>query len=131
MLPMPMMGSMGAPGGGAVRSLGPELWDDATAVFLGESSRISPGVYRLLSTAGAVSQISTPLIGATGKLYQVSFVIDSIASGGVGGDFATAPVYTTAGDKTFTSTATTSALSLKRSGITDAQISQISFRQVL
>lgn len=108
-------------------ALGPELWSDASAVFAGESSRISPNVYRIYSSAGVFSDVHITGLTA-GKTYQIQFTIDSITTlgSGVTVDLTGTPVFTTTGIKTCIVAAITGTLSIKRAaGATDIQISGI------
>ena len=108
---------------------GPEKWDDALASVMGSSSRVSPGVYRIYSPDGASSQVYVST-GTNGAWYEVSFTIDSITSGAVSTDFSSSPSWNTPGRKTFINRLVGTGITFKRSGVTDAQISNISVREL-
>ncbi len=108
--------------------LGPEMWADASATFSGESSRISAGVYRVLSTAGAVSQVAVGG-GTPGKAYEVTVTISSI-TGSLTTDFINTPTWTTTGVKRFIGILVGPNYTFKRSGVMDATISDISVKEL-
>ncbi len=113
-------------------ALGPELFSDASVTLVGESSRVSTGVYRIYSSAGAFSAVTQT--GFTiGKTYRVTFTVDTITTTGAGIviDWVSAPAVTTTGVKTFTIVASSGVLSIKRTGSAcDFQISNISVREL-
>lgn len=112
---------------------GAEVWNDANTSFVANSSKVSPGVYRLFSSTGA----ETADILCTGifanNWYEVTFTIDSVAAAGggvrVGAASAGAVVAATVGAKRCISLCDANANAFKRvSGITDLQISNVSFK---
>lgn len=118
-------------------NLGPNVFNDAAVVFGGESSRVSPGVYRIYSSAGTYSAM-TQAVGSIGKTYKIGFTVDSVisAGGGIGLDAGGVAVTTfaaTVGRKEAIFTyASTVAWSIKRAvGVTDIQISNIRVEEVL
>lgn len=118
----------------AWNNVGPELTPTTASVF-GEASVISPGVYRLYSSAGAFSGINAATTGSTvvGKKYILRFTVDSITTLGSGLTIESAenPTVTTIGPKVFVVTTVNASLVIKRSAACDIQISSISVREWL
>lgn len=118
----------------AWNNVGPELTPTTASVF-GEASVISPGVYRLYSSAGAFSGINAATTGSTvvGKKYILRFTVDSITTLGSGLTIESAenPTVTTIGPKVFVVTTVNASLFIKRSAACDIQISSISVREWL
>ena len=114
---------------------GPERFGDAAVVFVGESYRVSPGVYRSRSSAGAYNLINFGGALTVGGWYELQFTIDSVAvvgSGivleGVTAQSATVG-FTTVGRKSVIVNAAQTYIGLKRSGgACDYQISGVSLR---
>jgi len=115
-------------------ALGAELFVEANTIFVGESSRVSPGVYRIYSSAGAYSSVVIVPSGVSaGKVYDITFTVDSIATVGSGIqlDAAYASIITTTGIKRFRFVAATSNISVKRTGSAcDFQISNVTVREL-
>lgn len=112
-------------------SRGAEQFNDATVVITGESSRVSPGVYRIYSSAGAYSGITIPT--GAGLWYEISFTVDSVAVAGAGLTLESAvnPTFNGAGRKTFIAMTTIGGMVIKRAGgAVDYQISAISLRRI-
>lgn len=122
--------------GPGIPILGPELFIEPSVTFVGESSRVSSGVYRLYSSAGAYSLISNIGLCTSGKQYVVSFLVDSVTTAGSGISIEsaiTATLPSTIGSSTALVTASINgSLGLKRAAsATDCQISGISVKEVL
>jgi hypothetical protein len=112
---------------------GSELWSEGVAFVAGEASVVSPGVYRIFSSAGVNAFVANNAKLTTGKFYEVTFTIDSVASagGGVGPEGVTTPAFTTVGRKTAVIQAISTTAAIKRaSSATDIQVSGISFREI-
>jgi hypothetical protein len=113
---------------------GAEFFADANVVLIGEATRVSAGVYRILSTAGVSAGISitgaAPLV--VGRFYEVTFTVDSIAVLGAGVQVdAGGAAFTTTGTKTTRFVATSTSAVIKRtSSACDIQISSVSFREL-
>lgn len=113
--------------------LGPEKWSDGSVVFSGESSRVSPGVYRIYSSAGALSYAAIAGVVTSGKWYKVTFTIDSITVAGAGVTWvgSNETTFTTTGTKTIYVLASSTSITIKRtSSACDYQISNISVREI-
>jgi hypothetical protein len=115
---------------------GPELWVDASVGLTGEATRISPNVYRILSSAGVLSSAGIVSGLTAGKSYEYSYTVDSVAvaGGGITSDAvaSTAPVITTTGAKRYIIEASGVSMSIKRAAsATDIQVSGVSVREVL
>jgi len=109
-----------------------QIFNDANVTFSGESSRISPGVYRLYSSAGAYSAIN--LSGLTaGKMYEVAFTIDSATVAGNGVEvFSNNYTFSwpkTVGTHTIIAPFSGSLLFKRSSGAVDIQISGVSVKE--
>lgn len=107
---------------------GAEKWDDAQVAFGSQCYRVSPGVYRVVSTDGT-SQVVSCATGTPGATYEVTFTIDEI-TGTLATDFIGAPSWTTTGEKRFIASLAGSGLTFKRSGVMNAQISNISVKEI-
>jgi hypothetical protein len=121
----------------AGQSVGGELWSaatDATVAFVGESSRVSPSVYRIYSSAGAFSAVSSSAgFWTIGKSYLVNFTVDSVTTAGAGViiDATGATAVTTTGFKSQVVTPIGNYISFKRAATAcDIQISDISVREL-
>lgn len=118
----------------AWNSAGPNLTPAVAQVF-GEASVVSPGVYRIYSSAGAFSSVSALTMGTAviGKKYIVSFNIDSITTLGSGilVESVENPTFTTVGPKSFLVTAVNASLYIKRGSTCDIQISGLTAREWL
>lgn len=116
----------------AWNSAGPNLTPAVAQVF-GEASVVSPGVYRIYSSAGAFSSVSALTMGTAviGKKYIVSFKIDSITTLGSGilVESVENPTFTTVGPKSFLVTAVNASLHIKRGSTCDIQISGLSAKE--
>lgn len=116
----------------AAGSLGEELFSDATASFGGEASRVSPGVYRILSTAGAFSVVNL-INKPAGKTFEISFSVDSVTVAGTGLsiDPGGVPVSAGVGSKRVVLVSASTTIGIKRAGTAcDIQISSISVREI-
>lgn len=117
----------------AWNSVGSELTPAVAPVF-GEASVVSPGVYRIYSSAGAFSSVGA-VASATaviGRKYIVSFNVDSITTlgGGLVVESVENPAVTTLGPKSFLVTAANTSLHIKRnSSACDLQISGVSAKE--
>ncbi len=114
-------------------ALGAERWADGSTSFLGESSRVSPNVYRIYSSSGAYSAASYASGQTTGKWYEATFTIDSITVLGAGVSVEGTPttIFTTTGRKTCRYLASTDNIVFKRAATAcDIQISNISIREL-
>ena len=119
---------------------GTELWNNSTATVAGESTQVSSGVYRIYSSAGASSTVQVPNSAAVGKMYRLSFTIDSVTAIGTGvGNTGYMPngfsYGFTVNPGTYTQyvPATSTVVSIGRvaaSGVTDIQISNVSLKEV-
>ena len=112
---------------------GSELWSDAATTFTGEATKVSTGVYRILSSAGAASAVNVPAILTVGKTYEVTLTVDSVAvaGGGITLDISGVPATNTTGAKRWIVVATWTAMTVKRaSSATDMQISSVSVKEI-
>lgn len=113
---------------------GAEGWADGAVTFSGESSRVSPGVYRVYTSAGAYSAAAISGSMTIGKTYEATFVVDSVTVAGAGVTLEGASVasWTTTGAKRVIFVATGTAFGVKRSGavLTDIQVSNVSVREI-
>jgi hypothetical protein len=113
--------------------MGAELWVDASATLSGEASRVSPGVYRLYSSAGALTAVNLPGVSAT-KTYAVSFTVDSVAVAGAGlaVDATASMTFTGTGAKSCIVVTGGTSIIIKRGGSSacDYQISNVSVREI-
>lgn len=119
---------------------GANIFNDASAVLNGESSRVSAGVYRLFSSAGAYSAVDCGgAPGVVGETYEISFNIDSVSTvgGGItidGFDLTSlaGAVWNTTGPKRVIAKATQAAIGLKRNTVSqiDYQVSGLIFKRL-
>lgn len=117
---------------------GTERFADGPVAFVGESSRISAGVYRCYSSAGAYSLVNFQGSLTVGNWYELRFTVDSIAAVGSGivleGTSAQSSslVFLTTGQKTIIIQAAQGYVGVKRAGAvaTDFQISNVSIREL-
>lgn len=114
---------------------GAEFWNDASVSFVANSSRVSAGVYRIYSPTGSESADVLHAGITVGRWYEVAFNIDSVAAAGggirVGSSGGGVVIAATVGQKRCFALAETPNLAFKRvSGVTDVQISNVSFREV-
>lgn len=110
---------------------GPEVFSDASVTLVGESTRVSPGVYRIYSSAGVYSGVSMPI--SPNAWYEISFNVDAavVVGGGLIVESVQNPTTTTTGRKTFLLFSTIGAFVLKRGGgATDFQVSNLSLRRL-
>jgi hypothetical protein len=111
-----------------------EGWVDASTTFTGESSKVSTGVYRVFSSAGALSSVNCPGALVVGTVYEALFTVDSIAAAGTGIQLDGSGVtITTTGAKRmiFTATATTAIIKRLSAALAcDYQISAVSIREL-
>lgn len=110
---------------------GPEVFSDASVTLVGESTRVSPGVYRIYSSAGVYSGVSMPI--SPNAWYEISFNVDAavVVGGGLLVESVQNPTTTTTGRKTFLLFSTIGAFVLRRGGgATDFQVSNLSLRRL-
>lgn len=111
---------------------GAEIWNDASVGFSGGSSRVSPGVYRVFSSDGSLSEVFILNSVTNGAWYEVTFTIDSVTTAGGGlrvGASAGVVIAATVGVKRcIVLNDSTSAIIKRVSGVTDVQISNVSFK---
>jgi hypothetical protein len=112
---------------------GAELWADGSVTLTGESTKASAGVYRVYSAAGAASAVNVPSVLVSGKWYEVTLTIDSIATAGTGiklASTAATPTWTTTGAKRaiILANATSASITINSGVATDYQISGVSFK---
>lgn len=116
----------------AWNSVGPNITPSTAQVF-GEASVLSPGVYRIYSSAGAFSSVSAVTTGSAviGRKYIISFNVDSITTLGSGLTIESVenPTVTTIGPKSFLVTAVNTSLHIKRNSACDIQISGLSAKE--
>lgn len=116
------------------KRLGPNVFVDANAVLTGESTKVSPGVYRIYTSAGVYSGVSL-LPSPGGKSYEVTFNTDAVttAGGGLALDPGSVPIAATTGAKRLVLFDVVTSMTLKRaSGVaTDIQVSNVVIREVL
>ena len=110
--------------------LGGERWDHALIRIMGQSSSLEANKYRIYSPSGAASQVSCGT-GTPGKWYEITLTIESIVSGAVATDFRNSPSWNSTGVKKFKGFLLSPAIAFKRSGTTDAVISNISVKELL
>ncbi len=114
-------------------SYGENVFSSSTATVSGEASIVSPGVYRIYSSAGALCYVNDTKL-TVGKLYLVTFTIDSITTAGSGlriGDSGVQIQCNRTGVHTRTYLATTPSAFIKREAAAmDVQISNVSFQLV-
>ena len=112
---------------------GGELWADASTTFFGESSKVSTGVYRIYSSAGALSYVTIASGFTIGKTYEVVFTVDSISAVGsnIQVEWTGAPLITTTGAKQMRLVASATSIIIKRTtNPCDIQISAVSVREL-
>ena len=110
--------------------LGGEHWDHELTRTMGQSSRLGVNKYRIYSPDGAASQVSCGT-GTAGRWYEITLTIESIVSGAVATDFRNSPSWNSTGVKKFKGFLVSTAIAFKRSGTTDAVISNISVKELL
>lgn len=117
---------------GAWNSVGPNITPSTAQVF-GEASVVSPGVYRIYSSAGAFSSVSAVTTGSAviGRKYIISFNVNSITTLGSGLAIESVenPTVTTIGPKSFLVTAVNTSLHIKHNSACDIQISGLSAKE--
>lgn len=121
----------------AGKAVGPNVFSDAAVGFQGESTRVSPGVYRVYSSTGVFSSV---FVGGSillpNKTYRLQFNVDSITSGALAIDGPIGSVLPVVsggvGEKEVVVTMTTvTSLSIKRSAsATDIQISNLRIEEL-
>lgn len=105
-----------------------ESWNHASARTVGESSIVSANTYRIKSTDGSPSYVYCPGV-STSKFYEVSFDIVSI-TGNISTDVDNAPVWASVGRKKFIGKPLGGWLTIKRSGVCDAVVANISVKEI-
>lgn len=116
--------------------LGPDLFSDDNVTFGGESSRVSAGVYRIYSSAGAFTTVRFNNLSA-GVAYLLTFTIQSIAIGVIlasdSPNTANIPL-SQLGERSIIliAGAGTTSINLKRGGVLpcDCVISNVSIREI-
>lgn len=68
----------------AAGSVGEDKFNDASVLFTGGSSRVSPGVYRVYSSDGSYSIVTFAFGLTVGKYYKIEFNINSVSIMGTG-----------------------------------------------
>lgn len=107
---------------------GAELWKHSSALTVGESSVESTNTYRIKSTDGSSSYAYCSGFSSS-KFYEVSFDIVSI-TGSISTDVEAAPVWSTVGRKKFIGKPLGGWLTIKRSGVCDAVVANISVKEI-
>lgn len=110
-----------------------ELWSDGAVTLSGESQRVSSGVHRIYSSAGAYSALSIVNSLVVGSLYKLTFNIDSITTLGIGltNEGNPASIFNTLGRKTVYFFATSPTFSIKRAASAcDIQVSGFSLKKI-
>ena len=121
----------------AGKAVGVNVFSDAAVGIQGESTRVSPGVYRVYSSTGAFTSV---FVGGSillpNKTYRLRFNVDSIKSGAlaIDGPIGSVLPAVSAGvgqkEVVVTMTATTS-IGIKRSAsVTDIQISNLRIEEL-
>ena len=113
--------------------LGSEKWNDSNAIFTGGSSRLGVNTYRIYASDTTYSAVYIPNILTTGKLYKLTFNIDSITQLGAGIAIEGNPttVFTTTGQKSVYFFANTITAAIKRAlSACDFQISNVSIKEI-
>lgn len=119
------------------RKYGPErvtngTFDSATGWLVQGESSISGGTATILSTAGAYADIQQASALVSGRTYRMTF--DVISTNGVnlidGPGTVVYPTSTT-GSKVLTFVASGTTLVLKRNGVTNVTIDNVSIKEVL
>lgn len=113
----------------------PQLWNNANVGFGGGATQVSPGVYRIFSSDGTLAEVYTnAATGLTvGAWYEAQLNIDSVTTAGSGLRVGSnGPIIAaTVGPKRVIFQADAPSANVKRAGgITDIQISGVSYRMV-
>lgn len=113
---------------------GPELWVDASVQLFGDASRVSPGVYRVYTSAGAYTAVQISGLIA-GEWYELSLNVDLITTlgNGLACDVTTPVVsFKSVGPKKYLLRTNTNVIAIKRNAnvLTDIQISSVSVRRI-
>jgi hypothetical protein len=114
--------------------LGSEKWIDSKVTFTGGAARISPNVYRIYSPDSSYSGVGVPVALTVGRLYKLTFNVDSITllGGGVSSEGTPTTIFTTTGQKSIYFFATATTAVIKRASTScDIQISNISVKEIL
>ena len=113
--------------------IGAEKWIDSKVTFTGGSARISPNVYRIYSPTGSYSSVTIGSTLTVGRLYKLTFNVDSITLLGDGISSEGTPItpFKTTGQKSvYFFAASTSAVLKRASTACDIQISNISIKEL-
>lgn len=113
--------------------LGNEIWKDSSVTITGESQRISPGVYRIYSSAGATSGVTLGSL-PTNTPRLIEFTIDSIANvgGGIAVESSVSQItHTTVGKKRVIVNSNYPNIFIKRLATCDYIISNVSAKPIL
>lgn len=111
---------------------GNDLFSDADVSFVGASSRVSPGVYRILSD-GTYSLVRIADNLVIGRSYEVQYTVDSVAVAGNGlsNEPNSIPIPSTVGTHRTQFVATAASWGIKRaSTAVDLQISGVAIREI-
>lgn len=115
---------------------GSERFNDSSVLFSGESTRVSPGVYRCYSSTGTYNLINIGPM-SVGSWYELQFTIDSVTNVGSGivlegtNSASNTIAWTTTGKKSIIVYASSNYIGFKRSGgAIDYQISNISLKEL-
>lgn len=119
----------------AIGSPGPELWDDGAATTSGEATYLGDGRYRILSTSGDSSFAIVPgaLAPFQGDVVLVEYTVESTTGTGVLAQTAVlnnGAVRSSPGRYSELLVASIDGIIIKRLGVTDTVVSDISVRKV-
>ena len=113
--------------------IGAEKWIDSKVTCTGGSERISPNVYRIYSPTGSHSGVAIGSTLTVGRLYKLTFNVDSITLLGDGISSEGTPItpFKTTGQKSVYFFAASPTAVLKRASTAcDIQISNISIKEL-
>lgn len=120
----------------AVGVVGPNVFSDAAVTFGGESTRVSPGVYRIYSSAGVFSNMTVTSGAWINKTYKLRFYQDTSVSGvlavdGPAGAVVSAFPSGVGWKECIVTMGASASISIKRSsGVTDIQISNVTIEEL-
>ena len=96
----------------------------------GGSQDLGDGVYRIYSPDGSSSGITQSSILTVNKYYRLTYTVDSFVSGTLGSDSGFGNLPSTVGTHNINSYVTSTTLNIKRLGVTDIQISNVSVTEI-
>lgn len=118
---------------GAVRGA-EQITNDASWILTqptsGSTTRLSPGVYRIVSTDGTYAAVTYPGASA-GQWYEITLEVTAVASGSITAGFSgtAGPTATTTGVKRFIVQATSAGnFEIKRTGVCDVTFQNVSYK---